>query len=131
MCPPEYAEEVLAVAPAIAALYVRIVVADYVYHSRGAGFRLPVVSVPNEADTVAVPRLDNTEDDVTSLNWAKTAGGLNGIEEAGVSVVDDKLRVRGIHGLIVCDASVFPKCVSVPTALTCAALGLACARDLL
>ena len=93
MCPPEYAEEVLAVAPAIAALYVRIVVADYVYHSRGAEFRLPVVSVPNEADTVAVPRLDSTEDDVTSLNWAKTAGGLNGIEEAGVSVVDDKGQI--------------------------------------
>jgi choline dehydrogenase-like flavoprotein len=40
-------------------------------------------------------------------------------------VVDEFLRVRGISGLRVCDASVFPQCVTVPTALTCAAMGFA------
>jgi choline dehydrogenase-like flavoprotein len=38
-------------------------------------------------------------------------------------VVDEFLRVRGISGLHVCDASVFPQCVTVPTALTCTAMG--------
>ena len=38
-------------------------------------------------------------------------------------VVDEELHVRGIKGLRVCDASVFPSCISAPTALTCAALG--------
>lgn len=59
------------------------------------------------------------------------AMGHGSDEDSSVSVVDDELRVRGIHGLKVCDASVFPGCVSVPTALTCSALGLTCARDLL
>jgi choline dehydrogenase-like flavoprotein len=40
-------------------------------------------------------------------------------------VVDRFLRVRGISGLCVCDASVFPRCVTVPTALTCDAMGFA------
>jgi choline dehydrogenase-like flavoprotein len=40
-------------------------------------------------------------------------------------VVNEFLRVRGISGLRVCDASVFPQCVTVPTALTCAAMGFA------
>lgn len=43
-------------------------------------------------------------------------------------VVDELLRVRGISGLRMCDASVFPDCVTVPTALTCAALGYASAE---
>mmetsp|Transcript_12147 Transcript_12147/g.29668 ORF Transcript_12147/g.29668 Transcript_12147/m.29668 type:complete len:788 (+) Transcript_12147:170-2533(+) len=38
-------------------------------------------------------------------------------------VVDEQLCVQGIEGLRVCDASVFPHCISAPTALTCAALG--------
>jgi choline dehydrogenase-like flavoprotein len=40
-------------------------------------------------------------------------------------VVDEFLCVRGVSALRVCDSSVFPDCVSVPTALTCAALGFA------
>ncbi|KAL7516542.1 hypothetical protein ACHAWX_001546 [Stephanocyclus meneghinianus] len=40
-------------------------------------------------------------------------------------VVDEFLCVRGVSALRVCDSSVFPGCVSVPTALTCAALGSA------
>ena len=41
------------------------------------------------------------------------------------SVVNENLHVLGMPGLRVCDASVFPDCVRVPTALTCAALGYA------
>ena len=39
------------------------------------------------------------------------------------SVVDEHLCVRGLSNLRICDASVFPDCVSAPPALTCAALG--------
>ena len=39
------------------------------------------------------------------------------------SVVDDSLRVKGITGLRVCDASVLPLLPSAPTTLTCAGLG--------
>ncbi len=45
--------------------------------------------------------------------------------EQSAFVVDEHLCVRGITGLRVCDASVFPGCISAPTALTCAALGRA------
>ncbi|KAL7441191.1 hypothetical protein ACHAXH_005929, partial [Discostella pseudostelligera] len=45
--------------------------------------------------------------------------------EQSTFVVDEHLCVRGIAGLRVCDASVFPGCISAPTALTCAALGRA------
>lgn len=45
-------------------------------------------------------------------------------------VVDEKLRVQGIHGLRVCDASVFPSCVSSPTALTCSSVGYVFAQIL-
>ena len=62
-------------------------------------------------------------------HWCGSCAMGHGGEDDS-SIVDDELRVRGIRGLKVCDASVFPGCVSVPTALTCAALGLACARDL-
>ncbi|KAL3796885.1 hypothetical protein HJC23_008838 [Cyclotella cryptica] len=40
-------------------------------------------------------------------------------------VVDECLFVRGVSSLRVCDSSVFPYSVTVPTALTCAALGFA------
>ncbi|KAL3810755.1 hypothetical protein ACHAXA_001155 [Cyclostephanos tholiformis] len=46
-------------------------------------------------------------------------------------VVDERLRVRGTVGLRVCDASVFPACISAPTALTCAALGHAASAFIL
>ena len=39
-------------------------------------------------------------------------------------VVDEKLRVQAIGGLRICDASIFPDCISAPTALTCAGVGL-------
>ena len=41
------------------------------------------------------------------------------------SVTDNALRVKGIDGLRVCDASVFATIPSAPTALTCAGLGYA------
>jgi choline dehydrogenase-like flavoprotein len=44
-------------------------------------------------------------------------------DRASSFVVDERLCVRGIAGLRICDASVFPACISAPTALTCAALG--------
>ena len=40
-------------------------------------------------------------------------------------VVNDKLQVMRVQNLRVCDASVFPRCISAPTALTCAGIGLA------
>ena len=40
-------------------------------------------------------------------------------------VVDECLFVRGVSSLRVCDSSVFPDSVTVPTALTCSALGFA------
>ena len=46
-------------------------------------------------------------------------------------VVDERLLVRGIVGLRICDASVFPACISAPTALTCAALGHAASTFIL
>ncbi|KAL3793578.1 hypothetical protein ACHAW5_002858 [Stephanodiscus triporus] len=44
-------------------------------------------------------------------------------DHASSFVVDERLCVRGIAGLRICDASIFPACISAPTALTCAALG--------
>jgi choline dehydrogenase-like flavoprotein len=41
-----------------------------------------------------------------------------------LSVVNDMLQVTELQKLRVCDASVFPNCISAPTALTCAGLGL-------
>ena len=38
-------------------------------------------------------------------------------------VVNSSLKVRGLDGLYICDASVFPSMISNPPALTCAALG--------
>jgi choline dehydrogenase-like flavoprotein len=46
-------------------------------------------------------------------------------------VVDSSLRVRGVRGIRVCDASVFPSAISGPTALTCAGVGHLCASILL
>ena len=46
-------------------------------------------------------------------------------------VVDERLCLRGIVGLRICDASVFPACISAPTALTCAALGHAASTFIL
>jgi choline dehydrogenase len=46
------------------------------------------------------------------------------------SVVDDALRVQGIKGLRVCDASVMPSLPSAPTTLTCAGLGYNLALDI-
>lgn len=40
------------------------------------------------------------------------------------SVVDEQLQVHKVSDLHICDASVFPTCVSAPTALTCAAMGV-------
>ena len=47
----------------------------------------------------------------------------NNVNASLSSVVDENLCVRGIIGLRICDASVFPESISAPTALTCAALG--------
>ena len=43
-------------------------------------------------------------------------------------VVNDRLMVKGYKGLRICDASVFPTCISGPTALACASLGYATAQ---
>jgi len=51
--------------------------------------------------------------------------------EQSTFVVDEQMCVRGIAGLRVCDASVFPGCISAPTALTCAALGRAASTFIL
>eukprot|EP00550_Attheya_septentrionalis_P008604 CAMPEP_0198295890 /NCGR_PEP_ID=MMETSP1449-20131203/30174_1 /TAXON_ID=420275 /ORGANISM="Attheya septentrionalis, Strain CCMP2084" /LENGTH=703 /DNA_ID=CAMNT_0043996325 /DNA_START=160 /DNA_END=2271 /DNA_ORIENTATION=- len=46
-------------------------------------------------------------------------------------VVTEDLKVKGVDGLFICDASVFPDCISAPTALTCAAMGYASSSFLL
>lgn len=43
-------------------------------------------------------------------------------------VVNEQLQVRNIRNLYVCDASVHPDILSVPPALTLAAMGLASAE---
>lgn len=47
-----------------------------------------------------------------------------GDDQQQAFVVNDKLQVIDIQKLRVCDASVFPTCISAPTALTCAGIGL-------
>ena len=60
-----------------------------------------------------------------AMGEEKTADlDVDAIEQFGF-VVDEHLCVRGTACLRVCDASVFPGCISAPTALTCAALGRA------
>jgi choline dehydrogenase-like flavoprotein len=63
-------------------------------------------------------------------NHHKDVTGIECIEECSF-VVDGCLSVRGVSGLRVCDASIFPDCVTVPTALTCAALGCAASELIL
>lgn len=43
-------------------------------------------------------------------------------------VVNDRLMVQGFENLRVCDASVFPSCISGPISLACASLGYATAQ---
>lgn len=65
-------------------------------------------------------------------HWIGTCamGDTNIIDASGdqqkqqLSVVNDQLQVTQLQNLRVCDASVFPNCISAPTALTCAGLGL-------
>ena len=47
------------------------------------------------------------------------------------SVVDDRLRVHGVQGLRIADASVFPCIPTAPTAATCMAVGAAAAEFVL
>ena len=54
----------------------------------------------------------------------------NNVNASLSSVVDENLCVRGILGLRICDASVFPDSISAPTALTCAALGYVAASEI-
>ena len=72
------------------------------------------------SDTAAERGGGGTEDDVGR------GEGRTGSDDP-TSVLDDRLRVRGIRGLRVCDASAFPRCPSVPTALMCAGFGCAAA----
>jgi choline dehydrogenase len=53
-------------------------------------------------------------------HWCGTCSMGN---TADSSVVDAALRVYRVIGLRVCDASVFPSCISSPTSMTCAAIG--------
>lgn len=70
--------------------------------------------------TCAMGEEAESEDVTQQSNDGRTGRG-NARESS--FVVDEYLCVRGIVGLRVCDASVFPDCISAPTALTCAALG--------
>ena len=64
--------------------------------------------------------------DATGKQGSKTTG-----RDGSSFVVDERLCVRGNAGLRICDASVFPACISAPTALTCAALGYAASAFIL
>ena len=52
--------------------------------------------------------------------------GMGPASEKG-TVVDDQLRVHGLDGLRVADASIMPDVVNAPTHATCVAIGEVCA----
>jgi choline dehydrogenase len=58
-------------------------------------------------------------------HWIGTCAMGNSDDDDAEFVVNEKLQVIKVKNLRVCDASVFPDCISAPTALTCAAVGFA------
>jgi len=68
----------------------------------------------------------------TTVVSASASGGGGGKRTRGeTTVVDPELRVRGIVGLRIADASVFPAIPSGPIMAVCMGVGEACARLLL
>ena len=68
----------------------------------------------------------------TAMVSASASGGGGGKRTRGeTTVVDPELRVRGIAGLRIADASVFPAIPSGPIMAVCMGVGEACARLLL
>ena len=57
--------------------------------------------------------------------------GISGAAGGIGSVVDDRLKVHGVQGLRIADASVFPCIPTAPTAAACMAVGAAAAEFVL
>jgi Choline dehydrogenase and related flavoproteins len=57
-------------------------------------------------------------------HWSGTCSIKSDLVSEGSHVVDEQLRVRQVTNLYICDASVHPKIISAPPALTLAAMGL-------
>merc|ERR1711933_95925 len=68
------------------------------------------------------------EDKSISLQTSENSKSSSDEENCSSFVVNDHLLVQGFENLRVCDASVFPSCISGPTALACASLGYATAQ---
>jgi choline dehydrogenase-like flavoprotein len=63
-------------------------------------------------------------------HWSGTCSMKSDVVPDDEYVVDEELRVRGTTNLYICDASVHPRILSVPPALTLAAMGL-CASNII
>lgn len=80
---------------------------------------------PGAADAAAV-RAYVRRGTTTSFHPAGSCA--MGAPEERSTVVDPKLRVVGVHGLRIADASIFPEIVYVNPALTCLVVGERCAE---
>ena len=64
-----------------------------------------------------------------AVSSAQSAGGCRmGLVDRTDTVVDPRLRVKGLNGLRVCDASVMPRVVNAPTGAATLMIGEKCAQ---
>lgn len=95
-------------------------------------YGLIIPSSTTSKQSTAVPNWFTAFAQDTSLpffHWCGTcAMKMEGMQDW---VVDSSCRVRSIQALRICDASVLPHNLSVPPALTCAAMGHLLARQIL
>ncbi|MCT9933308.1 GMC family oxidoreductase N-terminal domain-containing protein [Planotetraspora sp. A-T 1434] len=68
-------------------------------------------------------RIDGLLTHTTTSRWSLQGGCAMGPDTDPEAVVDERLRVRGVEGLRVADASVVPVPLRAPTALACAMIG--------
>ena len=84
-------------------------------------------------EPLKVPKADEAVDDFIRRN-SKTSYHYTGscrmgrLDEARPGVVDDVLKVHGIKGLRVCDASIFPEIISAPTMAATVVVAEKCAE---
>ena len=67
----------------------------------------------------------------TTSSPVDSNSGISGAAGGIGSVVDDRLKVHGVQGLRIADASVFPCIPTAPTAAACMAVGAAAAEFVL
>ena len=97
-----------------------------------------VASSASDAEAVRVDAVDDATAGATSARSARSrsrtasaVGGAVGRKRKSLGVVDESLRVNGVSGLRVADASVFPCIPSGPIAAVCMAVGEAAFRFLM